>query len=78
MKTKVIDWNDALEMGLIARINKQVLHPLGLSMSLNPDNGASEWIALSDDGAFIYANGADNDKLSDEEIKAMAKELAEG
>lgn len=39
---KSINWNQMSELGLIYKINKDILHPLGLAISRNPDNGFSE------------------------------------
>lgn len=51
---KTIDWNKASELGLIQRINKEILHPLGLAMSRNPTNGTSENLLIADDGLWEY------------------------
>ncbi len=42
MKTKTVDWNKLSEWGLLYKINKNVLHPLGLALSRNPETGFSE------------------------------------
>ncbi|MGK4474128.1 DUF7415 domain-containing protein [Aeromonas molluscorum] len=51
---KHINWNQASELGLIMRINREILHPLGLAMTRNPENGASEMLLVSDDGIWEY------------------------
>lgn len=51
---KTIDWNKASELGLIQRINKEILHPLGLAMSRNPETGVSENLLIADDGFWEY------------------------
>lgn len=33
MKITEINWNQASEMGLIERINTEILHPLGLAIN---------------------------------------------
>ncbi|MGK4473066.1 DUF7415 domain-containing protein [Aeromonas molluscorum] len=53
---KHINWNQASELGLIVRINSEILHPLGLAMSRNPENGASEMLLVSQDGVWEYAH----------------------
>jgi hypothetical protein len=53
---KHINWNQASELGLIVRINSEVLHPLGLAMSRNPENGTSEMLLVSPDGVWEYAH----------------------
>lgn len=52
---KSINWNKASELGLVEKINREVLHPLGLAMTRNPETGVSEGILISDDGEFEYA-----------------------
>ncbi len=42
------------ELGLIERVNKEILHPLGLGMSRNPETGFSEAVLIADDGIFEY------------------------
>jgi hypothetical protein len=66
---KKIDWNVASELGLIRKINRYILHPLGLAMSRNPDNGHSECILVADDGIFNYKydNGIFNYKYDKED-----------
>lgn len=54
IKLEAIDWNKASELGLIERINTEVLHPLGLAMSRNPLTGHSESILVADDKLFTY------------------------
>lgn len=51
---KHINWNQASELGLIVRINREVLHPLGLAMTRNPENGVSEMLLVSPDGIWEY------------------------
>lgn len=53
---KTIDWNQASQLGLIARINHEILHPLGLAMTRNPDTGASESLLVADDGIWVYSD----------------------
>jgi hypothetical protein len=54
-KLKTIDWNKMSELGLIFKINHEILHPLGLAISRNPDTGFSETVILSDDGKLEYS-----------------------
>lgn len=75
--TKSINWNQMSELGLICCINREILHPLGLAISRNPKTGSSDEILVSSDGVWEYAPGVDNDKLSDEQIKAKIREWSE-
>ncbi|MFG0835478.1 hypothetical protein ACF8OI_18400 [Aeromonas bivalvium] len=70
---KTINWNQASELGLIVRINREILHPLGLAMSRNPENGASEMLLVSDDGAWVYATPLMNVPPSLSEAETRAK-----
>ena len=54
---KKIDWNQASELGLVERINAEVLHPLGLAMARNLDDGTSPCVLVADDRVFEYDNG---------------------
>lgn len=51
---KHINWNQVSELGLIVRINREILHPLGLAMTRNPENGVSEMLMVSPDGIWEY------------------------
>ncbi|HHO0782421.1 TPA: hypothetical protein ACRUFK_004013 [Aeromonas hydrophila] len=52
---KYINWDQASKLGLIVRINRETLHPLGLAMIHNQENGASEMLMVSTDGIWEYA-----------------------
>lgn len=76
---KYINWNDLSELGLLERINKELLHPLGLAVSRTPDTGASEMILIADDGEWEYDPSVTlKPILSKEDIHKLieAKELA--
>lgn len=49
-----INWNIASKLGLIERINTEILHPMGLAMSRNPETGASENLLIAEDGFWEY------------------------
>ena len=69
MRKRQLNWNDLAALGLIARINKEVLHPLGLAMSRDPATGTSTAIFVAEDGEnFGYADGMDN-SLDDDATK---------
>ena len=70
---KTINWNDMSKLGLIRRINEEILHPLGLAMSRNIETGTSEEIFVADDGIWEYAIPPDV-ILSDDEIKRIINE----
>ena len=73
---KTIDWNDMSSLGLIRRINEQVLHPLGLAMTRNPETGTSDNVLISPDGFFEYGAMSPNGRnLTDDQIKTKVNEL---
>jgi len=51
-----IDWNQASKLGLIQRINSEILHPLGLAMTRNTTTGASDFILVAEDGHYEYSD----------------------
>lgn len=73
---KCINWNQASELGLIVRINREILHPLGLAMVRNPENGTSEMLIVSPDGIWEYEKQlmANAPSVSEEEARAKIAE----
>lgn len=57
VECKTIDWNEASRLGLIERINREILHPMGLAMCRDVDTGTSPCILVSPDGEFCYPDG---------------------
>ena len=74
-ETKYINWNQMSELGLIYKINKEILHPIGLSISRNPENGHSEAILIADDGAWCYDENPNRVILSSKEIQIKINEI---
>ena len=71
-----IDWNQMSELGLIRRINRDVLHPLGLAITRVPDTGVSEEIFIADDGEWKYSPDIlEKVDLTDDEIKQKLTEM---
>ncbi|WP_437887726.1 DUF7415 domain-containing protein [Phytobacter sp. V91] len=54
-----LDWNQLSALGLIVRINKEILHPMGLALCRNPESGISEGALIAPDGKWEYASGHD-------------------
>ncbi|EOV6248503.1 hypothetical protein ACN93M_002610 [Vibrio parahaemolyticus] len=71
---KVINWNQMSELGLIEKINREMLHPLGLAMSRNVETGASYGVFVADDGFFTYADNFKSKILGDAELKQKLAE----
>ncbi|QYX51501.1 hypothetical protein K3F44_18085 [Pseudomonas sp. S07E 245] len=55
---KTIDWNEISHRGLLVRINREIMHPLGLAVARDPATGLSLGAIVSDDGPFVYAEDA--------------------
>lgn len=66
---KVIDWNEISDRGLLVRINREIMHPLGLAVARNPETGLSPGAVVSDDGPFVYA---------EDTLSAPIRDAAEG
>ena len=49
----IVNFNELSEAGLIWRINKEILHPLGLALSRNSD-GTSNGCLVATDGIWEY------------------------
>lgn len=52
---KVIDWNEISHLGLHERINREIMHPLGLAIFRVVETGISPGAYVSPDGFFEYA-----------------------
>jgi hypothetical protein len=72
---KTIDWNQASDLGLIERINSEILHPLGLAMTRDPDTGISDRLLVSDDGAWEYGPDRVSKILTDEDVRKKLIEI---
>jgi hypothetical protein len=49
-----IDWNELSKRGLIERINREILHPIGLAVCRDVDTGKSPGAFVAPDGEFTY------------------------
>ncbi|KKD01786.1 hypothetical protein KY46_00805 [Photobacterium halotolerans] len=70
-----IDWNQMSELGLIERINREVLHPLGLAVSRNPETGISDSIFIADDGVWEYPTDMPTTMMSNEDVRRKLAEM---
>lgn len=57
---QVIDWNEISRRGLLERINREIMHPLGLAVCREVETGNSPGALVSDDGPWIYPDQADS------------------
>lgn len=49
-----IDWNELSKRGLLERINREIMHPMGLEVFRDPKTGKSGGALISPDGVFQY------------------------
>ena len=59
---KLVNFNELSEYGLIWKINKDILHPLGLALARNTD-GTSNGCMVASDGVWEYDADADERNL---------------
>lgn len=60
-----LDYNQLSKLGLVYKINKEVLHPLGLALHYNVEDGVSEGVYISPDRTYEYRE----DTIREEEEK---------
>jgi hypothetical protein len=70
-----INWNEISDLGLLQRINKEVMHPLGLAIYRNPEDGNSPGALVADDGVWEYSPEMTNRMLSNDEVAAKVQQL---
>ena len=61
-----IDWNELSKRGLIVRINREILHPIGLAIFRDPNTGLSGGALVSPDGVWQYPNDTSPVKAGNE------------
>lgn len=53
-KPKLINWNEISQLGLLERINREIMHPLGYAVCREVETGTSPGALVSDDGPWVY------------------------
>jgi len=53
-RVKVIDWNEISRLGLLERINREIMHPLGYAVCRQVETGISPGALVSSDGTWCY------------------------
>lgn len=53
-KPKVIDWNEISRIGLLERINREIMHPRGYAVCREVESGRSPGALVSEDGPWVY------------------------
>ena len=49
-----VSWNELSARGLLVRINKEILHPVGLAVFRDPKTGISQGALIAPDGVWEY------------------------
>ncbi|AVI68323.1 hypothetical protein CKQ84_22180 [Shewanella sp. WE21] len=73
---KSINWNQMSKLGLIERINREILHPLGLAIARDVTTGISEKVLVAPDGIFEYGE-IKSTIISEDEINKILDEYRE-
>ncbi|AIA64842.1 hypothetical protein AVV44_gp043 [Cronobacter phage S13] len=72
----LVDFNVLSKLGLIYKINKEVLHPLGLALGYDPDVGDSDGAIISDDDKWEYS--PELDQRGSDKYEAFLKQKIDG
>ena len=72
---KTLNWNQLAELGLLERINREVLHPLGLAACRDPESGVSKCALISDDGEWEYAPDIESKIINDDEVRRRYQDM---
>lgn len=68
---EMIDWNEISRRGLLERINREIMHPLGLAVARHVDTGASPGALVAPDGQqWAYAHAYSVKEVADESVPA--------
>lgn len=59
-----VDFNTLSQLGLIWKINKDILHPLGLALTRDPETGVSIGALVSDDGVWSFSEKSDFENIA--------------
>lgn len=51
---QVIDWNEISRLGLLERINREIMHPLRYAVCREVETGRSPGALVSPDGVWVY------------------------
>ncbi|MDK2597916.1 DUF7415 domain-containing protein [Pseudoalteromonas obscura] len=68
---KVLNWNELAELGVLAKINKEMLHPLGLAVMRDTKTGKSAGALVSDDGIWEYDPKLELPEFDEEKIREI-------
>ena len=70
-----IDWNEISELGLLQKINREIMHPLGLAIYRDPSSSTSGGALIADDGVWEYSPEITNKILDDDEVVLRVQQM---
>lgn len=79
-----IDWTEISQRGLLERINREIMHPIGLAVFRDPKTGTSGGAFVSPDGIWEYSEAIKQDDVAgdagassiEDRMEAQAKPFA--
>lgn len=75
MTHKVLDWNQMASIGLVERINREILHKIGLAISINRETGSSDAVFISPDGVWEYPDDKESGVIDDDKVKELLSKI---
>ena len=72
-----VDFNQLSNWGLIYKINKEILHPLGLALTRNPKDGTSEGCVVDESGDLLWEFSKDITDRNEEKLQYFLDNRAE-
>ena len=66
-----INWNTLSDLGLLERINKEILHPLGLAVCRTVEDGTSLGALISEDWEWRYSADMQSKIKTDKEVREL-------
>lgn len=64
-----LNWNEISELGLLERINDEIMHPLGLAVFRVSEDGSSGGALVADDRVWEYADRSKLKNFTIEQVK---------
>jgi hypothetical protein len=69
-----VNWTEISNLGLLQKINKEIMHPLGLAIYRQED-GTSHGALVADDGVWEFSPDVTIRILSDEDVVTAINKL---
>ena len=72
---ETIDWTEISKRGLLERINREIMHPLGLAVYRCVETGVSGGALVSPDGVWTYEGDSDKAQQVDRSPEMQGKQV---